>query len=115
MCALRVVLVRNVTPPPMQGPPGTGKTHVGVKLMQLFLSLSSLPKDKPILIMAYRNGALNQFLKKCLEFCDKKHVIRVGGHSSDELGELALSNKMRSMETGGITKLKCKLKSLSER
>ncbi|KAL5510866.1 hypothetical protein EMCRGX_G006477 [Ephydatia muelleri] len=101
----------------IQGPPGTGKTHVGVKLLQLFLSLSSLPKDKSILIMAYRNGALNQFLKKCLEFCDKKYVIRVGEHSSDdysELGELVLSNKMRSMETGGNTKLKCKLKSLSE-
>lgn len=115
---MRVVLFRNVTPPPMQGPPGTGKTHVGVKLLQLFLSLSSLPKDKSILIMAYRNGALNQFLKKCLEFCDKKYVIRVGEHSSDdysELGELVLSNKMRSMETGGNTKLKCKLKSLSER
>ena len=98
----------------MQGPPGTGKIHVGVKLMQLFLSLSSLPKDKPILIMAFRNRALDQFLKKCLEFCDKKHVIRVGEHS-DDLGELQLNNKVRSMETDGITKLKHKLKSLSKR
>ena len=103
----------------MQGPPGTGKTYVGVKLMQLFLSLSSLPKDKPILIMAFRNRALDQFLKMCLEFCDQKDVIRVGGYLSNDYNELEplmLMNKVRSMETGyHITKLKCKLKSLSKR
>ena len=44
--------------------------------MQLFLSLSSQPKDKPILIMAHKNRALDNFLEKCLTFCPD--IIRIG-------------------------------------
>ena len=49
---------------------------MGVILMQLFLSLSSLPKDTPILIMAHKNRALDHFLEKCLSFCPE--VVRIG-------------------------------------
>ena len=101
-----------------QGPPGTGKTYVGVKLMQLFLSLSSLPKDKPILIMAFRNRALDQFLTRCLKFCSEKDdVVRIGRYSEGyvKLAPLILNKKVHDMEVGRIVKLKDKLQSLSKR
>lgn len=64
-----------------QGPPGTGKTFIGVKALQLLLSLESIAESsKPIIVMAYRNRALDHFLHMCTEFCDVSDIVRVGGH-----------------------------------
>ena len=96
-----------------QGPPGTGKTYVGVKLMQLFLSLSSLPKDKPILIMAHKNRALDHYLDKCLTFCSG--IVRIG-HCSEGYERLQcfLLNRQCS-ESQRERELKCHLELLSQR
>eukprot|EP00731_Ephydatia_muelleri_P030230 Em0021g753a len=103
----------------IQGPPGTGKTYVGVKLMQLFLSLSSLPKDKPILIMAYRNKALDHFLETCLQFgVEAGDIVRVGSyHSTDceALQHLLLNTKARSKETKRSKNLRRQLQSLNKK
>ena len=65
----------------IQGPPGTGKTFIGVKLTLLLLSLSSKPRG-PILMLTYKNHALDEFLKALInEGC--KNVVRVGGGSKD--------------------------------
>ena len=65
----------------IQGPPGTGKTYIGVKLVQLLLSSSTLPANSPILVLTYKNHALDEFLVECKKFIS---VVRVGGRSEDE-------------------------------
>ena len=84
----------------IQGPPGTGKTFIGYKLIELLLSVSTLPK-RPILVLACKNHILNEFLKGCGEFCatDRGKVIRVGGRKQelantvDHLSDLCPSSK----------------------
>ena len=116
----------------IQGPPGTGKTYVGSKLAHMFLCLQdggtlnnllevngstedgelgtsdmSL-KNPPILILTYKNHALDEFLKHCTEFCDKEHITRIGSQSKeDTLKDCLLHNKMknakiRRMPTGPV-------------
>ena len=88
--------------------------------MQLFLSLSGLPKDKPILIMAFRNKALDHFLEECLKFgIEADSIVRVGSYQStdcnDALWPLLLNTKVRSKETERNKKLKRQLHSLNQR
>ena len=64
------------------GPPGCGKTFIGVKIVQLLLSLS--PKlETPILLLTYKNHALDEFLKQMLTFCRKNELVRIGGRSKE--------------------------------
>ena len=66
----------------IKGPPGCGKTFLGVKIVQLLLSLS--PKlEKPILLLTYKNHALDEFLKHMLEFCSIQDMVRIGGRSKE--------------------------------
>ena len=46
----------------IQGPPGCGKTFIGIQMVRLLLSLSSLYKPK-IFVLTYKNHALDEFLK----------------------------------------------------
>jgi hypothetical protein len=80
-----------------KGPPGCGKTFIGVKIVQLLLSLT--PKlDKPILLLTYKNHALDEFLKHMLEFCQKDDLVRIGSRSKEpELEECNLQSIMRSL------------------
>lgn len=83
----------------MQGPPGTGKTYVAEILLELFLTLTTLPKAKPIIIMTYRNKALDYLLEKCLRFCPTKGMMRIG-HLSEgynkKLGETLLTRRIHN-------------------
>lgn len=85
----------------IQGPPGTGKTFIGVKLVQLLLSLSSKPSG-PILVLTYKNHALDEFLKALIEV-GIKNVARVGGGSKeaaiDEVNVKNLERGKRKEET----------------
>ena len=65
----------------IQGPPGTGKTFIGVKIVQLLLSLSTKPIG-PILVLTYKNHALDEFLKAIVD-TGITEVVRVGGGSKD--------------------------------
>ena len=51
----------------VQGPPGCGKTFIGVQMLRLLLSLSSLPSPK-VLVLTYKNHALDEFLKGTLRY-----------------------------------------------
>ncbi|XP_028413718.1 NFX1-type zinc finger-containing protein 1-like [Dendronephthya gigantea] len=81
----------------IQGPPGCGKTFIGVKIVQLLLSLS--PKlGKPILLLTYKNHALDEFLKHMLQFCSIDDLVRIGSRSKEpELEPCNLQEIMRSL------------------
>lgn len=56
-----------------------------MKILQLLLSASTFPRSRPILVITFKNHALDQFLEKCLEFCkDEGNIVRVGGRSKNE-------------------------------
>ena len=79
------------------GPPGCGKTFIGVKIVQLLLSLDP-ELDKPILLLTYKNHALDEFLKHMLKFCDKGDLVRIGGRSKEpDLEPCNLQSIMKSM------------------
>jgi hypothetical protein len=64
----------------MQGPPGCGKTHVGIRLVQqLLLRQQGIPG--PILVMTYKNHALDEFLMGLLPFVPKQDLVRMGNMS----------------------------------
>eukprot|EP01050_Picozoa_sp_SAG11_P007701 SAG11_NODE_651_length_7926_cov_2.465057_1_plen_2511_part_00 len=70
----------------IQGPPGAGKTFIGIKLLQLLLSMKTSDGnavvDRPILVLTYKNHALDDFLNECLkpDVVGPNHVARSGGH-----------------------------------
>ena len=68
------------------GPPGCGKTFIGVKIVHLLLSLKPKLK-KPILLLTYKNHALDEFLKHMLRFCRKDDMVRIGGRSKEPVLE----------------------------
>jgi hypothetical protein len=63
----------------MQGPPGCGKTHVGIRLVQQLLLRQGIPG--PILVMTYKNHALDEFLMGLLPFVPKQDLVRMGNMS----------------------------------
>ena len=76
----------------IQGPPGCGKTFIGIKLVQMILSMKPRPK-LPILVLTYKNHALDEFLKDALKFLSKDEIARIGGRSKDlELESRNLKN-----------------------
>ncbi|XP_078352981.1 NFX1-type zinc finger-containing protein 1-like isoform X1 [Oculina patagonica] len=64
----------------IQGPPGTGKSFVGVALVRLLLSMNVPQNHGPILVVTYKNHALDNFLKDCLAKVSSPDVkiVRVG-------------------------------------
>jgi hypothetical protein len=74
----------------IQGPPGTGKTFLGVKILEVLLSMSSFPAGGQVLVLTYKNHALDEFLlkfSKAVNDGDPQRkvpsVVRVGGRSQE--------------------------------
>ena len=77
----------------IQGPPGTGKSHIGMQLLRLFLSMTNrsgqpILDNKPALVIAYKNRALDLFVKMCTSFCPLERIVRIGHLSKDNEEEL---------------------------
>lgn len=66
----------------IQGPPGTGKSHVGQTIANILLKAQSTSELGPLIITAYTNHALDQFLESMLKTTDK--IVRVGSRSMSE-------------------------------
>ncbi len=68
----------------VQGPPGCGKTFLGVKLVETLLQRGL---DRPILVMTYKNHALDEFLKQCADLpsCLLSNIVRIGSRSKEPL------------------------------
>jgi hypothetical protein len=66
----------------IQGPPGTGKTFIGVKVVEALLEMDV---RTPIVVMTYKNHALDEFLKHVINISrlDDEFVVRIGGRSSE--------------------------------
>ena len=64
----------------VQGPPGTGKTFIGCRLVELLLSLDP-PLQGPILVVTYKNRAVNDFLADIVKTkrIPGERIVRVGG------------------------------------
>ena len=81
----------------IQGPPGTGKTFAGILITRILLHSQSDANQKPILVLTYKNHALDEFLKQILRFYPQE-VARIGGRCKDPeledctLGELKKRN-----------------------
>ena len=65
----------------IQGPPGTGKSFIGVQMLRILLSMPSLENTK-VLIITYKNHALDEFTKDVLKYFPTK-IVRIGGRSLD--------------------------------
>ena len=77
----------------IQGPPGCGKTFVGLNLVKLLLSMEPRPPT-PILVLTYKNHALDEFLKGLLSFLNIRDIVRIGGGSQvKELDACNLRNR----------------------
>ena len=59
----------------VQGPPGCGKTYIGVKLAEFLLKAT---QSQPILVLTYKNHALDEFLKHMIPICGLDNLIRIG-------------------------------------
>ena len=88
----------------VQGPPGTGKTYLGVHFTNVLLDLKGEEGEPaitgPIMILTYKNHALDEFSKHILQnrpvFRNNYgSFIRVGGRSKDaEMQKYSLHNFM---------------------
>ena len=69
----------------IQGPPGTGKTYIGIKIVEELLKQKSYTeKNKPILVVTYKNHALDEFLKAILQRLKVPgEVVRIGGRCQE--------------------------------
>ena len=59
-----------------------------MQLLRLFLSMKKstgrwILHDKPALVMAYKNRALDLFILMCEDFCSLDHIVRIGHVSKD--------------------------------
>lgn len=70
----------------------------------MFLSLNTLPKGRPLIVMAYKNRALDHFMDECQKFCHLQGMVRVGHVSEgyDHLKEILLSRKLGGQSATSI-------------
>ena len=107
----------------IQGPPGTGKSYIGMQLLRLFLSMKNssgklILENKPALIIAYKNRALDLFIKMCTSFCSLDRIVRIGHLSKDNEEELRctlLNEKVEKVMSGLDRNRTVELKAAMER
>ena len=91
----------------VQGPPGTGKTFLGVQVVDALLNRRYCDGSPivrgPILVLTYKNHALDEFSKhivtKVLKTSKSNEFIRVGGRSKEE--EMKKYSLKAAMEKSG--------------
>ncbi|XP_075239108.1 NFX1-type zinc finger-containing protein 1-like isoform X1 [Convolutriloba macropyga] len=98
----------------VQGPPGCGKTYLGAKFVELITSFHP-QLSKPILLLTYKNHALDEFILRVLKFLRPSEVCRIGGRSKEpKIEETTLrSKKESSRTTDGVARRESKKKEQS--
>ncbi|KAK8143249.1 hypothetical protein G3M48_007514 [Beauveria asiatica] len=85
----------------VQGPPGTGKTHTTVVTIEEIISRYPYKPQKPVIVAAQSNHAVDQLLERCLK--RDLAVARLGGRTvSDTIEERSLFN-IREKSRGTVT------------
>ena len=61
---------------------------MGMQLLRLFLSMKDssgmfILHNRPALVMAYKNRALDHFILLCQQFCPLHDIVRIGHISKD--------------------------------
>ena len=103
----------------IQGPPGCGKSFIGVQMLRLLLSLSSC-NNRKVLVLTYKNHALDEFLISVLKYFPKENVIRLGGGcknpSLNDISLFACKQKVNIEKTLSqhINKLKYEIRNLKQ-
>eukprot|EP00698_Gefionella_okellyi_P015500 TRINITY_DN4376_c0_g4_i1.p1 TRINITY_DN4376_c0_g4~~TRINITY_DN4376_c0_g4_i1.p1 ORF type:complete len:1996 (+),score=396.50 TRINITY_DN4376_c0_g4_i1:96-6083(+) len=77
----------------IQGPPGTGKTFVGRYIVRLLLQLmeQGIVEESPILLVTYKNLALDQFLEGLVE--EVPDMIRIGSRCQSDVLQSKMLNR----------------------
>ena len=79
----------------IQGPPGTGKSFVGRELACMILQQI----DGPVLVLTYKNHALDEFLEGCVERVGLEAIARLGSRSkSPSLADRNVKTLLRNRE-----------------
>ena len=75
--------------------------------------------NKPALVMAYKNRALDLFILMCEDFCSLKHIVRIGHVSKDneeKLKPCLLRDRvMSALPRNGTVELKVRMNNEYER
>ena len=73
-----------------QGPPGTGKSYLGVVIVQAlikirnaWMSVCQSVGEPPILVLSYKNHAIDEFLVDLVKSERNVSLIRIGGSCND--------------------------------
>ena len=73
-----------------QGPPGTGKSYLGVvivqaliKIRKAWMSVCQSVGEPPILVLSYKNHAIDEFLVDLVNSERNVSLIRIGGSCND--------------------------------
>ncbi|PQK14405.1 hypothetical protein BB8028_0004g13350 [Beauveria bassiana] len=85
----------------VQGPPGTGKTHTTVVTIEEILSRYPYKPQKPVIVAAQSNHAVDQLLERCLK--RDLAVGRLGGRTVSGTIEEHSLFKIRERSRGTIT------------
>ena len=64
----------------IQGPPGTGKSFVGRELACMLMDLLR----GPVLVITYKNHALDEFLEGCIDRVGLERIARLGSRSQSQ-------------------------------
>ena len=83
----------------VQGPPGCGKTFLGAKILEVLLNVDL---GGPVLVMTYKNHALDEFLLHATKFCSKEQIVRIGGRSKEPELEKCNLNALDVRSTSAI-------------
>eukprot|EP00835_Amoeboradix_gromovi_P004905 NODE_416_length_9017_cov_0.133326.p1 type:complete len:1886 gc:universal NODE_416_length_9017_cov_0.133326:185-5842(+) len=102
----------------IKGPPGTGKSFTGIKIIDTILKNKACIGTSPVVIIAYTNHALDNFLLGILDANPNVKMIRIGGRSKvEEIQGFELNKLLRENRTKNpiIGKLNNELRQCDER
>uniref|UniRef100_A0A914PM37 NFX1-type zinc finger-containing protein 1 n=1 Tax=Panagrolaimus davidi TaxID=227884 RepID=A0A914PM37_9BILA len=86
----------------IHGPPGTGKSYIGAEIAKVLLNEENWNtmnpeknEERPMLVVCYKNHALDQFLTQIAGFADEDDIVRVGSRCKNPLIQNFMLHKKR--------------------
>ncbi|RFU29842.1 hypothetical protein B7463_g6507, partial [Scytalidium lignicola] len=91
------------------GPPGTGKSFIGALLTKAYYSHS----DEKILILTYKNHALDQFLEDIIKLgIPRSEIVRLGSKPAPSVRDLSMKDAASKVK---LTREQCNILDLTKR